>query len=709
MWLCPVCKKDNIENASSCLYCGSGRYCSDCLLPYVGDVCTTCGKSHLNGLWLTEKEYEAYLASRDDGKISKKTENADSVDVTMAVGFSKAEDFDGDDASDSISDDTDITDNITDTQHSSKENGEFFVSAADFGDDAEKGDSDETDGDNEACDINAQDVSQDVKCEDDAVEDEAIEQVAVEQVAAEQIAVEDSLICDDKVSDDTGSQDMIDDVSDEDLSVSLPMAEDDEQDVSVSCDNDDISQMSDEETEKALKDEEQNYNALWIFLISTICVVVIFAYTLLTIKPWEEESSKKSSAPKKQKPEIEVFTDSADESDIGESSSLSDADVFVDSSLLSYAESNSDANFAYGSDLNSIDESSVSDEAETYSSQSVPGSEISNKAAHSAAGEKNVNLATADKIGTDSKSSPDNPNNNHMKTTANPDTMPALNVANSNFKSSLETSGHISAGYNHIIAIDANGKIVATGNNDHKKLDVSKLSGVKTVSARGNHSVALMNNGTAKASGSNTYGRCDVSGWSSLVDVKAGSYHTIGLKSDGTVVSTGKNDNNQCNVSGWKNIIGISAGAEHSVALKSDGTVVAAGDNTYGQCNVSGWKDIVQISAGDRYTIGLKADGSVVACGDNARGQCNVSSWNSIVFISSGMTHTLGLRADGSVVAAGYNKYGECEVSSWKNVACVSAGGEHFSVALFKDGTVKVIGNNVNNIFDASKWTQIAM
>ena len=60
--------------------------------------------------------------------------------------------------------------------------------------------------------------------------------------------------------------------------------------------------------------------------------------------------------------------------------------------------------------------------------------------------------------------------------------------------------------------------------------------------------------GTVVATGENTSGQCNVTNWTDIVAISAGVDHTIGLKADGTVVAVGSNRNGQCNVSGWKNI-----------------------------------------------------------------------------------------------------------------------------------------------------------
>ena len=152
----------------------------------------------------------------------------------------------------------------------------------------------------------------------------------------------------------------------------------------------------------------------------------------------------------------------------------------------------------------------------------------------------------------------------------------------------------------------------------------------ETVSAGAFYAVGLKSDGTVVAVGDNEYGKCDVSDWQDIVAVSAGWDHTVGLKSDGTVVTTDNDTSGRGNVSDWQDIVAVSVCTWHTVGLKSDGTVVAVGNNKYGQCNVSDWQDIVAVSAGWDHTVGLKSDGTVVAVGSNRYGQCDVDDWKEI-------------------------------------------------------------------------------
>lgn len=208
------------------------------------------------------------------------------------------------------------------------------------------------------------------------------------------------------------------------------------------------------------------------------------------------------------------------------------------------------------------------------------------------------------------------------------------------------------------------------------------------------------------AVGNNNSYKCDVSSWSDIIEVSAGDYHTVGIKSNGTVVTVGNNDYNQCEISSWNDIMSISAGNTHTVGLKSDGTVLAVGNNTYKQCEVSSWSDIVSISAGLNHTVGLKSDGTVMVSGSNSKIRDTILSWKDILFISAGDYHTVGLKLDGTVLAVGNNTYSQCEVSSWRDIIQVSAGNNH-TIGLKSDGTVVAVGKNDDNQCEVSSWRDV--
>ena len=66
--------------------------------------------------------------------------------------------------------------------------------------------------------------------------------------------------------------------------------------------------------------------------------------------------------------------------------------------------------------------------------------------------------------------------------------------------------------------------------------------------------VGLKSDGTVVATGDNNYGKCDISDWHDIVAVAADRFRTVGLKSDGSVIVTGSNSRGQRDVSDWRDI-----------------------------------------------------------------------------------------------------------------------------------------------------------
>ena len=72
------------------------------------------------------------------------------------------------------------------------------------------------------------------------------------------------------------------------------------------------------------------------------------------------------------------------------------------------------------------------------------------------------------------------------------------------------------------------------------------------VSAGYNHIVGLKADGTVIAAGNNDSNQCNVKKWTDIIFISAGRNHTVGMKSDGTVLATGGNDEEQCKVETMK-------------------------------------------------------------------------------------------------------------------------------------------------------------
>jgi ribosomal protein L27 len=221
--------------------------------------------------------------------------------------------------------------------------------------------------------------------------------------------------------------------------------------------------------------------------------------------------------------------------------------------------------------------------------------------------------------------------------------------------------------------------------------------------------------------------------------------HSIFLLKDGTVRTVGRNDFGQCGtgntntsqlslytIPNLNNVKQIACGGYHTVFLLKDGTVRTVGFNNYGQCGtgntsntqlslytIPNLNNVKQVACGGYHIVFLLNDGTVRTVGRNDYGQCGtgntntpqlslytIPNLNNVKQIACGYYHTVFLLEDGTVRTVGYNEYGQCgtgntntrqlslytipNLNNVKRVAC----GEHHTVFLLEDGTVRTVGSN---------------
>lgn len=97
----------------------------------------------------------------------------------------------------------------------------------------------------------------------------------------------------------------------------------------------------------------------------------------------------------------------------------------------------------------------------------------------------------------------------------------------------------VDAGYNAIVALRENGKVLGCNRLSDNGLETTK--------------------------------------WQDVIQVAAGYDHVVGLRKDGTVIATGENETGACNVENWRDIVAICADFRCTMGLKRDGTIVQAG------------------------------------------------------------------------------------------------------------------------------------
>lgn len=252
--------------------------------------------------------------------------------------------------------------------------------------------------------------------------------------------------------------------------------------------------------------------------------------------------------------------------------------------------------------------------------------------------------------------------------------------------SQLSDIKSIAAGGYHSVALDQSGAVWTWGRNDWGQLGQDKdkttlpinndpqkvnIGPVKAISAGEQHSLAVDTQGRVWAWGYNKYGQlgqCSepatdcpdpiefsvkpilVSGLSDVIAVAAGANHSIALTRNGEVWAWGRGTDGQIGngqskhvnpspvkVSLLSDIMEIAAGDNHTLALKQDRTTIYAwGSNRYGQLGDGGYDEklepvqvknisgVKMIAAGNDHTIAVKDNGTVWTWGRNTSGKQTV-------------------------------------------------------------------------------------
>jgi alpha-tubulin suppressor-like RCC1 family protein len=234
-------------------------------------------------------------------------------------------------------------------------------------------------------------------------------------------------------------------------------------------------------------------------------------------------------------------------------------------------------------------------------------------------------------------------------------------------------------------------------------------SGFTTVAAGWEHAIALKADGTLWAWGENVWGKLGDGTWTNRLSpvpigsgystVAAGSSHTLALRTDGTLWAWGGNFDGQLGdgtgeldrsspVQIGSGYSAVAAGYRHSVAVRSDGTLWAWGADSYGQLGVAtitvrprpvligtGFSTVA--TGGDEgpfglsqaYVVALKTDGTLWTWGNNSGGQLGDGTFTSrsspvqvgsgYAVIAAGYDFTLAIKTDGTLWAWGNNAFGK--------------------------------------------------
>jgi alpha-tubulin suppressor-like RCC1 family protein len=226
----------------------------------------------------------------------------------------------------------------------------------------------------------------------------------------------------------------------------------------------------------------------------------------------------------------------------------------------------------------------------------------------------------------------------------------------------------IAGGRDHVLALRANGSVIAWGSNDFGQVG----DGTKT----------------------NRASPVTVTPLPAATHVYAGHYHSLALTSSGALYSWGDNATGQLGLGDTTSrsrpvqvpvgapIASADGGEGHTIALGTDGTVWTWGNNAYGEIgdgtttmrtlpvHVAGLSGVVQVAAARDSSYAITSSGALYSWGLNDSGQLGlgdtvdrsvptlVPGIPAVRSIAAGAFHVVAIMADGTVRAWGYNSYG---------------------------------------------------
>lgn len=209
----------------------------------------------------------------------------------------------------------------------------------------------------------------------------------------------------------------------------------------------------------------------------------------------------------------------------------------------------------------------------------------------------------------------------------------------------------------HVVAIDIDGKVFATGNNDFGQCEVAGWSDICQISCGTNCTIGLQRNGFAVAAGENKYGRCDISSWTDIKQILCygiSSYPfnlflTIGLRNDGSTISTGL-WTSHCSLTGpdcekfnsfnhteWCDLKKIWTEGYYLIGERVDGhrlyvhrpeTIINGSSDSPPQMYIEDWSDIKKVMYSSNKLVAFRENGTLAFEKDKYSGQA--TTWRNI-------------------------------------------------------------------------------
>lgn len=210
----------------------------------------------------------------------------------------------------------------------------------------------------------------------------------------------------------------------------------------------------------------------------------------------------------------------------------------------------------------------------------------------------------------------------------------------------------IAVGSNHLVALTADGTVLAAGANGSGQIRCAGLTGVRWIAAGDECTACVLDNGMLRLFGTFSDGQNALSRLKDVDRLSISQTHVAVLLRDGTALAVPLNAQWQGAGEGmeaWSGATQVSAGYGYTLGVRADGTVLYAGPADGRMAGCAEWTGVAAVSAGNGYALGLKSDGTVISLGEPALRFVNVADWSDIAAVAAGFDQCAGLRADGTI------------------------------------------------------------
>jgi alpha-tubulin suppressor-like RCC1 family protein len=251
----------------------------------------------------------------------------------------------------------------------------------------------------------------------------------------------------------------------------------------------------------------------------------------------------------------------------------------------------------------------------------------------------------------------------------------------------------IDAGYQHAVAVRADGTIAQWGGTDDQSTqNLPTDGGYVGISADNVNTIAIKADGTLRYWGGGQPAPVVPATGGFVKAVVGASGVALGLKTDGTIQQFGGSTSGA--PAAGEKFVDIAAGNTHLAAIKPDGTIVVWGSTAIPGKPTPTTGGHVALAIGARHAVAIKTDGTLEQWGANNSDQdVDLPTDCCYVAVACGDHHTLGLKTDGTIVQWGASSFNQRQdfptTGKYLAVAC----GDNSCMALRSDGVVVQWGN----------------